>query len=174
MNVRIKQAILAYSRKIIETQKSNYLAPFTPTCDEAISYALHMMDIQNTDVLCDIGCGDGRVCVKAAILNGIKCIGIEYNTQIYERGLNLVRENKVSNLVTLLNVDFLTYNIIDTDITIIFIYLLPIGISKIKNKLLDIFNSRSIKICSFGFSIPGMKSTKIKIIHGMKLYLYQS
>lgn len=45
----------------------NSLAPFNPTGDGAITSALDMLQPTEKDILYDIGCGDGRVLLQAAL-----------------------------------------------------------------------------------------------------------
>ena len=56
---------------------SSSLAPFNPTSSEAIDIALKLLigkptTVDDTAVLYDIGCGDGRVLIQAAKEYGIK------------------------------------------------------------------------------------------------------
>ena len=40
------------------------LAPFNPTSTEAIQIALDLLELQDGDVLYDLGCGDGRLLIE--------------------------------------------------------------------------------------------------------------
>jgi len=42
----------------------NKLAPFNPTCAEAVAVALSMAQLTPVDTLLDVGCGDGRLLVE--------------------------------------------------------------------------------------------------------------
>ena len=40
--------------------------PYVPTTDEAVAAMLKLADIKSTDVVYDLGCGDGRIVIAAA------------------------------------------------------------------------------------------------------------
>lgn len=49
------------------------LAPFTPSGDGVLAFALELLQLQAGDVLVDLGCGDGRMLVHAAKETGARC-----------------------------------------------------------------------------------------------------
>lgn len=48
----------------------NCLSPYVPSAAERIDAFCHWVNLNSSDVLLDIGCGDGRVCVTASRLSG--------------------------------------------------------------------------------------------------------
>lgn len=44
----------------------NCYSPYVPTCAERINAFIDFVQLSDDDVLLDLGCGDGRVCVVAA------------------------------------------------------------------------------------------------------------
>ena len=42
---------------------------------------LKLADVRKTDVVCDLGCGDGRIVVAAAKNYGARGVGIDINPQ---------------------------------------------------------------------------------------------
>jgi SAM-dependent methyltransferase len=52
--------------------------PFVPTTEEAVQAMLKLADVKKTDVVYDLGCGDGRLVVAAAKL-GARAVGIDIN-----------------------------------------------------------------------------------------------
>ena len=53
--------------------------PFVPTTDEAVQAMLKLADVKKTDVVYDLGCGDGRIVIAAAKSYGAHAIGIDIN-----------------------------------------------------------------------------------------------
>jgi len=51
--------------------------PFVPTTPEAVQAMLKLADVQKTDVVYDLGCGDGRIVVAAARDFGARGVGID-------------------------------------------------------------------------------------------------
>ena len=55
--------------------------PAAPSPSKAIDVALAGLNLTSEDLFYDIGCGDGRVLIRAAQLYGCRCIGIEKDTR---------------------------------------------------------------------------------------------
>lgn len=51
--------------------------PFVPTTDEAVAAMLKLADVKKTDIVYDLGCGDGRIVVAAAKDFGAHAVGID-------------------------------------------------------------------------------------------------
>lgn len=56
---------------------ANCLSPYVPTKAERIAAFCSFTNLKTDDVLLDLGCGDGRVCIAAATLTGCRTIGID-------------------------------------------------------------------------------------------------
>ncbi|KAF0757965.1 hypothetical protein AaE_004089 [Aphanomyces astaci] len=102
------------------------LAPFNPTGDGAIQVAMDMLRPQKSDVVYDIGCGDARFLVTAAVSTGCTCIGIEYDADLVRRAHLSVEQHHVVDLVSIRHEDATDADF--TDATLIFLYLVPKGI----------------------------------------------
>lgn len=75
----------------IISKRTNKLAPFNPTCDDATQVGLRMLNLQPADVLFDLGCGDARVLVSAATATqGLRCVGIEMDPVFVAKSLAAV------------------------------------------------------------------------------------
>jgi len=53
--------------------------PYVPTTEEAVQAMLKLADVKKTDVLYDLGCGDGRIVIAAAKNFGTRGVGIDIN-----------------------------------------------------------------------------------------------
>src|SRR5438445_10869120 len=51
--------------------------PYVPTTEEAVQAMLKLADVKKTDVLYDLGCGDGRIVIAAAKNFGTRGVGID-------------------------------------------------------------------------------------------------
>ena len=75
--------------------KGPKLAPFNPTSNDVIDVAFssNMLNLSSDDILYDLGCGDGRVMIKACQLcPGIKCVGVEYDSKLVHAAQNKIKE----------------------------------------------------------------------------------
>jgi Putative methyltransferase len=69
------------------------LAPFNPTCEHAVHVARELLQLKPTDVLYDIGCGDGRFLIAAVKETpGLRCVGIEINEMLCRRAWDNVMD----------------------------------------------------------------------------------
>lgn len=76
------------------------LAPFCCVSEETIDVALDVACVQSDDVLYDLGCGDGRICIAAAQRFGTRSIGMEIDEEVVKLALEKVRAAGVADKVT--------------------------------------------------------------------------
>ena len=55
--------------------------PYVPTPEKVVSKMLEMAGVNKTDVLYDLGCGDGRIVITAAKEKGCRGVGIDIDPQ---------------------------------------------------------------------------------------------
>ena len=80
------------SKMASSSRDDNRLAPFNPTHESSIDVAIDLLELQSSDILFDLGCGDGRMLLRAASqVDGLRCVGIELDESLAARG----RENMV-------------------------------------------------------------------------------
>jgi SAM-dependent methyltransferase len=53
--------------------------PYVPTTEAAVEAMLKLADVKKTDIVYDLGCGDGRIVVAAAKKFGAHAVGIDIN-----------------------------------------------------------------------------------------------
>jgi SAM-dependent methyltransferase len=53
--------------------------PYVPTTEEAVKAMLKLADVKKTDIVYDLGCGDGRIVIAAAKEFGAHGVGIDIN-----------------------------------------------------------------------------------------------
>lgn len=87
---------------------------------EAIDAALEVADVQPSDVVLDIGCGDGRVCVLAAKRFGARAIGIELDGNLAALSRETAHRNRVSDRVSIVRGDALTADL--SAATVVYVY----------------------------------------------------
>jgi SAM-dependent methyltransferase len=56
---------------------ANCLSPYVPTKADRIAALIRFVRLEPEDVLLDLGCGDGRVCVAASKLTRCRSIGVD-------------------------------------------------------------------------------------------------
>lgn len=97
--------------------------PFVTTPDNVVFKILEMAGVSDRDFLLDLGSGDGRIPITAALKLGTRGLGVEIDPQLVWRSKENAKIAKVDHLV-----DFKVQDLFDTDLgqaTVITMYLLP-------------------------------------------------
>ncbi len=96
---------------------------YVPTPQNVVDKLLDAAKIQKTDVLYDLGCGDGRIVINAAKRFGIKAVGYDIDPKRVAESKENVKRNKVEHLVTIEQKDIFTVDL--SPATVVTLYLLP-------------------------------------------------
>eukprot|EP00518_Triparma_eleuthera_P000569 CAMPEP_0182460950 /NCGR_PEP_ID=MMETSP1319-20130603/5664_1 /TAXON_ID=172717 /ORGANISM="Bolidomonas pacifica, Strain RCC208" /LENGTH=192 /DNA_ID=CAMNT_0024660141 /DNA_START=23 /DNA_END=598 /DNA_ORIENTATION=+ len=155
------------------------LAPFNPTDLSAQKAALSLLSLTTSDVLYDLGCGDGRFIFSAflSVPGGLKkCVGIEYDSVYHERCLStlatLPPAASAGGRVEFRHADVTVEEW--EDATAIFVYLVPDGLKRIEGKLVEVL-ARGGRVASYMFSLPGLTAARTESTKGgCKVRYYDS
>jgi SAM-dependent methyltransferase len=108
--------------------------PYVPTTEEAVQAMLKLADVKKTDVVYDLGCGDGRIVIAAAKTFGARGVGIDINpVRIREANDNAIKAG-VQELVKFMENDLFESDIHEA--TVVTLFLLPQINLKLRPKLL--------------------------------------
>ena len=97
------------------------LAIYLPTPPEIIEQMLRLADISPRDVLCDLGCGDGRIVVDAAKKYGIRAIGVDINPRRIAEARANARHAGVEELVEFVLGDAKKVDFSEASVVILFL-----------------------------------------------------
>lgn len=80
-----------------ELAAEDRLAPFNPTCTQAIDTALQLLLPSNAEtqdaVLLDVGCGDARLLIEAVRrYDQLRCIGVEQQAELVQRAEQSIQQ----------------------------------------------------------------------------------
>ena len=107
--------------------------PYVPTTEEAVDAMLKLAEVKKTDVVYDLGCGDGRIVIAAAKNYGARGVGIDIDPQrIAEANANAKRAG-VEKLVRFEENDLFQANF--KEATVVTLFLLSSVNLKLKPKL---------------------------------------
>ncbi len=109
-------------------------APWWTIKDEQIRAAFKLAKVTKEDVIYDLGCGNGRLLMLAAKEIGAGGIGIEIDPLRFFMAKFLIKKNGVEKKVTIIKDNFNKQNI--TEATIVFLYLVPKALERLKPKLI--------------------------------------
>src|SRR5262249_8513470 len=98
-------------------------AVFVPTPQDVVEKMLELAGVKKTDLVCDLGCGDGRIVVTAARKYGCKAAGYDLDPACVRLSQENVRKQEVGRLVRIERKDIFTLDLAEMDV--VALYLLP-------------------------------------------------
>lgn len=108
--------------------------PFVPTPEEVAAEMLRLANVKESDVVYDLGCGDGRIVITAAKQYGARGIGVDIDPQrIADSKANATKAG-VADRVQFVNRSLFEMDM--SDATVVTLYLLPSVNVKLRPKLL--------------------------------------
>ena len=96
---------------------------YVPTPQPVVEAMLLMAKVTASDVVYDLGCGDGRIPITAAQKYGARGIGIDIDPRRIAEANENAKAAGVTGKVTFLEQDLFTTNF--SDATVVTLYLLP-------------------------------------------------
>jgi SAM-dependent methyltransferase len=94
---------------------------YYPTPPETVSEMLRLAKVRKSDVLYDLGSGDGRIPIAAARDYGIRAVGVEIDPKLVTEAEEKARQANVSELVRFRNEDMFRVDV--SEATIVTLYL---------------------------------------------------
>jgi precorrin-6B methylase 2 len=144
---------------------------FVPTPQEVVDAMLRMAQVGPSDVLYDLGSGDGRIPITAAKMFGIRAVGIDIDPQRIREATENARVAGVSDKVRFLNQDLFTTNI--SEATVVTLYLLP----SLNLRLLPKLNSElrpGTRVVSHAFDMGEIRPIRMDVIDGRSIYFWRT
>lgn len=151
------------------------LAPYIPTPQEVVNRMLELAEVTTTDIVYDLGSGDGRIPITAAKRYGARGVGIDFDPQrIAESNANARREGVTDR------VEFILGDALQADVseaTVVTLYLLSSSNIKLR-PILTRQLSPGTRIVSHAFDMGDWLADRIEIFKDYRgnprtLYLWQ-
>ena len=130
--------------------------PYVPTDEKIVAEMLKVAKVKKTDVLYDLGSGDGRIVITAAKKFGTRGTGIELLPQLVREARENAQKAGVSELAKFVEGDIFEANIADA--TVVTLYLLPAVNMKLRPKLLEL--RPGTRIVSHNYDLGDWKPEK--------------
>ena len=157
------------------------LAPFNPTAEDAIAAALAFLRLRPGDALLDLGCGDGRLLLAAALAcPGAACSGYELDAAVHARGLARLAAAGAAGGAAAAAAARVALHLGDAaaapaqGATAAFVYLVPTGLALVQAGLLGVLQ-RGGRVVSNVFRLPGECHAFLRqrlVLRGAPLYCY--
>ena len=142
---------------------------FVPTPQEVVDAMLEVAKVTKTDVVYDLGSGDGRIPVTAAKKYGARAIGIDIDPQRIKEANANAEAAGVTDKVKFLNQDLFTTDI--SEATVVSLYLLPSLNLKLQPKLMKELKPGT-RIVSHAFDMGDWKPEQTLNVNGRTVYYW--
>jgi SAM-dependent methyltransferase len=108
--------------------------PYVPTPDEVVARMLDVANVRDTDVVYDLGSGDGRIVITTARERGARGVGYDLNPRLIAESRRSAEEAGVSGRVRFERQDLFEADI--KEATVVTLYLLPEVNMRLRPRLL--------------------------------------
>lgn len=145
--------------------------PYVPTHEMVVDEMLAMAEVKGSDVLYDLGSGDGRIPITAAKRFGIRGVGIDLNPQRVKEANENAQKAGVTDKVTFKQGDIFKEDF--SEATVVTLYLLPDVNMKLRPQILDM--KPGTRVVSHNYDMGSWKPEKTKTIEtpdGSTHYVY--
>jgi SAM-dependent methyltransferase len=95
--------------------------PYVPTTDEAVAAMLNLADVKPSDVVYDLGCGDGRIVIAAAKKFGTRGVGVDIDPVRIREANENAKKAGVEKLVRFEEKDLFQADIHDANVVTLFL-----------------------------------------------------
>lgn len=153
------------------------LAPYVQTPMPVVEKMLKLAGVNESDVLYDLGCGDGRIVITAAKLYGTHGVGIDIMPERIQESLVSARDSGVDELVEFKVGDATKMDF--SSATVITLYLIPES-NELLRPLLEEQLKPGTRVVSHNYPIPGWEKKLVSSVEVLAdlhdtrfLYLYR-
>src|SRR5882757_10586025 len=99
-----------------DTRYSNKLAPYVGTPMRVMDRMLELANIKPGDTVFDLGCGDGRIVVAAALRYKAKAVGVEISPKLASQATSAVDKAGLNGRAKIIQGDLLEVDLSSADV----------------------------------------------------------
>ncbi len=141
--------------------------PYVPTDTKIVQAMLDLAEITNKDYLYDLGCGDGRIVVTAALERGTRGIGIDLDPMRIAEAMELAGNSMVEHMTDFFEADLMEVDF--SEATVITLYLLDMVNVELRPRLLEELKPGT-RIVSHAFDMADWKPDRHVRLGSVNLY----
>lgn len=135
------------------------LAPPCQSEQFVINLFLEKLNLSPGVTFCDLGCGDGRICLQASMDYGCRSIGIEIEDILVQKFNEKMEEQEshIQSLVQVIHGDIQEMDLDSLNIDVLFMYLLPQALVAIEDQVWGWLRGEEGRVCvSVGWKFPNI------------------
>jgi SAM-dependent methyltransferase len=141
--------------------------PYVPTPEHMLDAVLRTGRVSRDDVVYDLGCGDGRIVIAAAVRSGARGFGVDISAERIAEAIEHARGAGVADRVSFVCGDLFEVDL--RDATVVIVYLLPSLNLRLRPRLLCDLRPGA-RIVSHGFDMGDWAPAEVVDVDGRLLY----
>src|SRR6476646_10575898 len=141
----------------------------TPTPDAVVNEMLKLGRVGHDDIVYDLGCGDGRIVIAAALMGASWAIGVDDDAECIVRARTLAHQAGVTHKVRFIKGDL--FEIDFSQATVVTLYLMPSVMLKLKPSLLAQLKPGA-RIVAHSHNMGQWEPDETKYLDRRSLYLW--
>lgn len=142
---------------------------YVPTREPVVNAMLEMADVDASDIVYDLGCGDGRIVITAAQNYGARGVGIDIDPERIEEANENAQKANVTDKVKFIQADLFESDF--SEATVVTLYLLNRLNMRLRPALLEQLKPGT-KIVSHAFDMGDWEPEESKVVDGATIYLW--
>ena len=143
---------------------------YVPTPQNVVEAMLEMARVTSSDIVYDLGSGDGRFPITAAVKYGARGVGIEIDTFVLRDAEDNVKKAGVADRVRFVNADLFEADF--SAATVVTLFLLPQMLDRLRPKLVrDLAPGARIVSHQYHFG-DRYPAEKTQDVNGAAIYLW--
>jgi pimeloyl-ACP methyl ester carboxylesterase/precorrin-6B methylase 2 len=170
MSSRLIVFALAIAAAILGAADQPYTdVPFVPTPANVVDAMLDLAGINPTDILVDLGSGDGRIVIAAAKRFGIQATGVEIDPELVRQSEALASQEGLEGKARFVRADLFEYDL--RQASVVMMYLTPGVNLRLRSKLLNELRPGT-RVISHRFDMGSWVPTKTIQLGDDHIYLW--
>ena len=152
---------------------SNKLSPYVRTPDRIMDRMLELANIKPGDTVYDLGCGDGRIVIAAALRYKAKAVGIEISPKLASQATTAIDKAGLKGRARIIQGDLLQADLTGADVVTIY---LGTQLNAELRPRLEKYLHSGARVVSHDYAVPGWKATRTERTEGKQghiIYVYE-
>jgi cyclopropane fatty-acyl-phospholipid synthase-like methyltransferase len=152
---------------------TNKLSPYVGTPDRIMDRMLELANIKPGDTVFDLGCGDGRIVIAAALRYKAKAVGVEISPRLASQATTAIDKAGLKGRARIIQGDLLEADLTGADVVTIY---LGTQLNAELRPRLEKYLHAGARVVSHDYAVPGWKASRVERTDGKQghvIYVYE-